>query len=89
MKTRESPRNLDLFHDDLESVTLDIRWLYSHDLQIKFAEPGNYSHTEATTELRRTHIELAQAYVFGKRIMGNTFKIAVMSKCLELERVSK
>jgi hypothetical protein len=86
---RGCPGCLDLSQHDLESVMLYVRWLYSHELLIKLAEPGSYSDKEATPELRRTHIELAQAYVFGERVMDNKFKNAVMSKFLEFERVSK
>jgi hypothetical protein len=91
MKKREDPKSLTLTDDNPAPVAFYVQWLYHNEVQIKLAEPGSYwyNQNKATPELRRTHIELAQAYTFGERIIDNKYKNAVVLKLLESEQASR
>jgi hypothetical protein len=85
---REDPACFDLTQDEPEPVALYVRWLYHSEVQIKLPKAGSYNRDKASPELQRTYISLAQAYVFGERIIDIKYKNEIMLRLLEVEQAS-
>jgi hypothetical protein len=77
-KSREEPDIIDLPDDSVQTVSDYVRWLYSGNMPIKLYDAGEDTHEMAAEEVQKVYLLLAEAYVFGEKIVDMEYKNAVM-----------
>ncbi|KAH8730391.1 hypothetical protein GQ44DRAFT_644387 [Phaeosphaeriaceae sp. PMI808] len=86
---REQQDIIDLPEDSVETVSDYIRWLYSDNIPVKLHEAGEASEgtrKERAEEAERVYIQLAEAYVFGEKIVDVKYKNTVLKTVLVAKR---
>lgn len=72
--SRKDLDTIDLRDDLVEMVILYVRWLNEGELHIAMPPPKDDSDAERSTASSKVHMSLAEAYVFGEKIMDNWFE---------------
>ncbi|KAF5851405.1 hypothetical protein GGP41_004187 [Bipolaris sorokiniana] len=75
---REQPDTIDLPDDSVQTVSDYIRWLYSGNTSIKLYYVGEDKRERVAEEAEKVFVMLAEAYVFGEKIVDTKYKNAVM-----------
>lgn len=75
---REQPDIIDLSGDSVQTVSDYIRWLYSDNMPIKLYYADKSARKKVAEEAEKVFIMLAEAYVFGEKIIDTKYKNAVM-----------
>jgi hypothetical protein len=84
---REDPHTIHLSEDTIEVVILYVRWLYRPELQVEVTMPEDNSDACRGVQSEKLYTELAEAYVFGEKILDASFKNAAVQKFLEVQRI--
>jgi hypothetical protein len=77
-KLREQPDIIDLPDDAVQTVSDYIRWLYSDNLPVKLYKAGKDTRETAAKEAEKVFVMLAEAYVFGEKIVDTKYKNVVL-----------
>ena len=75
---REQPDTIDLPDDSPETVRDYVRWLYSGNLSIKLYKAGKDTVKKKAEKAEKVNVLLAEAYVFGEKIVDIKYKNKVM-----------
>lgn len=81
-ESREQPDVIDLPDDSVETVSDYIRWLYSGNLPIKIYNADGDTREKVAVEAEKVFVLLAEAYVFGEKIVDATYKRTVIETVL-------
>jgi hypothetical protein len=81
-KLIEQPDIIDLPDDSVQTVSDYIRWLYSGNMPIKLYDAGEDSRQKKAEEAEKVFVMLAEAYVFGEKIVDIKYKNAVVKTML-------
>ncbi|KAF3032328.1 hypothetical protein E8E12_003575 [Didymella heteroderae] len=79
---REQPDIIDLPDDSVQTVSDYIRWLYSDILPIKLYNAGKEPREKAAKDAEKVFVLLAEAYVFGEKIVDTKYKNVVIRTVL-------
>ena len=76
--SREHPETIDLSEDDSRTVCDYIQWLYSDHVPIDPHKTGEDSREDCAKKAEKIFVLLAEAYVFGEKIMDFKYKNAIV-----------
>lgn len=79
-KSREHPDVIDLPQDTVQAVSDYIRWLYSGRIPVQLRKAGEG--TETAEEAESVYVLIAEAYVFGEKILDAKYKNTMMKTVL-------
>jgi hypothetical protein len=83
---REDPNTIQLLEDSTKMVVFYVQWLYREELMVDVPNPAKNDDAYRAAESDKLYTELAEAYVFGEKIMDVAFKNVVIRKFLEVQR---
>lgn len=82
-KSKEQADSIDLLDDSVHTVSDYIRWLYSDNMPIKLYDADEEDSRErANKEAEKVFVMLAEAYVFGEKVVDVKYKNVVMRTVL-------
>ena len=79
---REHPNTIDLPDDSVQTVSDYIKWLYYDKMPIKLYNAGKDTPEKAAEEAEKVFVMLAEAYVYGEKIMDAKYKNVVVETIL-------
>jgi hypothetical protein len=77
IELREQLDLIDLSDDSVQTVSDYIKWLYSNNMPIKLYEASEDTRDKMAEEAEKVFVVLAEAYVFGEKIVDVQYKNAV------------
>jgi hypothetical protein len=78
---REQPDVIDLPDDSVQTVSDYVKWLYSNNMPIRLYN-GKDTREKAAEEAEKVFVMLAEAYVFGEKIVDTKYKNVVVRTVL-------
>lgn len=81
-KSKEQASIIDLLDDSVQTVSDYIKWLYSDKMPIKLHNAGEDTREKKAEEAQNVFVRLAEAYVFGERVVDTTYKNTTMRTVL-------
>jgi hypothetical protein len=88
IQLREQPDIVGLFEDSLQAATDYIRWLYSNRISIRLYNAGEDARDRRAEEAEKVFVLLAEAYVFGEKIIDVKYKNEVLKTVFKAKKSS-
>jgi hypothetical protein len=77
-KSREQADIIDILDDSVYTVTDYIKWLYFDNVPVELHKCGEDTRKKGAEEAEKVFVRLAEAYVFGEKILDAKYKNAVV-----------
>ncbi|KAH3997786.1 hypothetical protein HBI56_203430 [Parastagonospora nodorum] len=83
---REDPNTIQLLEDSTKMVVFYVQWLYREELVLDVPHPAKEDDAYRAAKSDILYTRLAEAYVFGEKIMDVTYKNQVLRKFVAVQR---